>query len=90
MNATSPRRLWKRQNLTIRMSMRCFTRLTNGFSKKVENHAYAVALHFHALQFRARSQDAPRDARDGRWPRHAHLELGRTGGLLGRCNVEAA
>lgn len=30
----------------MRMSMRRFTRLTNGFSKKLENHAYAVALHF--------------------------------------------
>ena len=30
----------------MRMHMRRFTRLTNGFSKKVENHAYAVALHF--------------------------------------------
>jgi IS1 family transposase len=36
----------ERQNLTMRMSMRRFTRLTNAFSKKLNNHAYAVALHF--------------------------------------------
>jgi IS1 family transposase len=36
----------ERQNLTMRMHMRRFTRLTNAFSKKAENHAYAVAIHF--------------------------------------------
>lgn len=36
----------ERQNLTMRMSMQRFTRLTNGLSKKVENHAAAIALHF--------------------------------------------
>ncbi|HXO21904.1 MAG TPA: IS1 family transposase [Thermoanaerobaculia bacterium] len=36
----------ERQNLTMRMSMRRFTRLTNGHSKKVENHAAAIAVHF--------------------------------------------
>ena len=34
----------ERQNLTMRMGMRRFTRLTNGFSKKLENHAAAVSL----------------------------------------------
>jgi hypothetical protein len=36
----------ERQNLTMRMGMRRFTRLTNAFSKGVENHARAVAIHF--------------------------------------------
>src|SRR5262249_16958784 len=36
----------ERQNLTMRMNMRRFTRLTNAFSKKAENHVAAVSLHF--------------------------------------------
>nr|WP_022705334.1 hypothetical protein [Pseudorhodobacter ferrugineus] len=36
----------ERQNLTMRMGMRHFTRLTNVFAKKAENHADAVFLHF--------------------------------------------
>jgi IS1 family transposase len=41
----------ERQNLTMRMHMRRFTRLTNGFSKKLENHANAIALHFAYYNF---------------------------------------
>lgn len=41
----------ERNNLTMRMHMRRFTRLTNAFSKKVENHAYAVALHMMYYNF---------------------------------------
>ncbi len=41
----------ERQNLTMRMGMRRFTRLTNGFSKKLENHAAAVSLHFMYMNF---------------------------------------
>ena len=41
----------ERQNLTMRMSMRRFTRLTNAFSKKAENHGHAVALHFMFYNF---------------------------------------
>ncbi|MGD0019675.1 MAG: IS1 family transposase [Candidatus Limnocylindrales bacterium] len=41
----------ERQNLTMRMGMRRFTRLTNAFSKKAANHAAAVALHFFYVNF---------------------------------------
>ncbi|HEX7477599.1 MAG TPA: IS1 family transposase [Polyangiales bacterium] len=41
----------ERQNLTMRMAMRRFTRLTNGFSKKLENLEHAVSLHFAYYNF---------------------------------------
>jgi hypothetical protein len=41
----------ERQNLTMRMAIRRFTRLTHAFSKKVENHAHSVAIHFMHYNF---------------------------------------
>ena len=41
----------ERQNLTMRMQMRRFTRLTNAFSKKLENHLHALSLHFMHYNF---------------------------------------
>lgn len=41
----------ERQNLTVRMGSRRFTRLTNGFSKKLANHEYAIALHYFHYNF---------------------------------------
>lgn len=55
----------ERQNLTMRMSMRRFTRLTNGFSKKVENLAAAVSLHFIYYNF-ARPHQTLTKANGGR------------------------
>lgn len=55
----------ERQNLTMRMSMRRFTRLTNGHSKKVENHVAAVCVHFTYYNF-CRVHMSLRKGQDGK------------------------
>ncbi len=54
----------ERQNLTMRMQMRRFTRLTNAFSKKLENHMHAISLHFMWYNF-ARSHQTLTRANGG-------------------------
>jgi IS1 family transposase len=61
----------ERQNLTMRMGMRRFTRLTNGFSKRVENLSHAVALHFFYYNF-ARPHASLRE----RYPRTPAMAAG--------------
>ena len=61
----------ERQNLSMRMGMRRFTRLTNGFSRKVENLAHAVSLHFMHYNF-ARPHSAVKE----RYPRTPAMAAG--------------
>jgi hypothetical protein len=63
----------ERQNLTMRMGMRRFTRLTNGFSRKVENLTHAVSLHFMHYNF-AR----PHQSLKERYPRTPAMAAGVT------------
>ena len=49
----------ERSNLSMRMGMRRFTRLTNAFSKKVENHAHAISIYFMHYNF-VRIHQTPR------------------------------
>jgi IS1 family transposase len=61
----------ERQNLTMRMGMRRFTRLTNGFSRKVENLAHAVSLHYMHYNF-----VRPHQALKDRYPRTPAMAAG--------------
>jgi hypothetical protein len=57
----------ERQNLTLRMGSRRFTRLTNAFSKKVENQAYSVHIHFMHYNF-CRAHQTLTKAHPNRYP----------------------
>ena len=71
----------ERQNLTMRMHMRRFTRLTNAFSKKLENHIAAISLHFHILELLLHSPNVAVHSGDGRWRDRSGLGCGRYRGL---------
>jgi len=63
-----------RQNLTVRMQMRRFTRLTNAFFKKIDNLAAAVAIHFMHWNFFPRTPDSVHHASNGGRYRGSHLD----------------
>ena len=64
----------ERQNLTMRMCMKRFSRLSNGFSKKIENHEHAIALHYMYYNF-ARIHKTLRVTRQ--WKRRLRTTSGR-------------
>ena len=68
----------ERQNLSMRMGMRRFTRLTNGFSKKFENHGHQVALYFMHYNYCRVHSNFARYSGDGIWPNRSRLDAGGT------------
>ena len=66
----------ERANLTMRMAMRRFTRLTNAFSKKLENHAQHGCALCALVQLRPHSQDTANEPCDGSWDRDAAVVNG--------------
>ena len=76
----------ERQNLTIRMAIRRFTRLTNAFSTKLDNHKAACALHFAYYNFCPIHKTLARDPRDGSRTHGSHLGITGTASVNTRSN----
>ena len=70
----------EKQNHTLRMHCRRLTRLTNAFSKKLENFKAAVALHYAYYNFVKSNIAIRRHARNGRWRDEHVLDCARSGG----------
>jgi len=68
------------------MGVRRFTRLTNAFSKKFENHCHMVAI-YHAYYNFCVSSNAEGHARDGSWYHKSHLECEELVRLLDAANL---
>ena len=73
----------ERQNLNLRMGVRRFTRLTNAFSKKFENHCHMVAIYHAYYNFCRVHQTLARDSRNGSRNYQLHLEFAGIGGTIG-------
>jgi hypothetical protein len=71
------------QNLSVRMGLRRYTRLTNAFSRKIENHSAAVALYYFAYNFIKIHGTATLHARHGLWRYGSAVGSVRLGGPTG-------
>ena len=73
----------ERQNWSVRTSMRRYTRLSNGFSRKLENHAAATALNYFAYNFIQDSSYTARESGNGGWCHGSAVERRGSGCPLG-------
>jgi hypothetical protein len=79
----------ERQSLNMRMGLRRFTRLTNAFSKKFENHAAMIASYHTVYNFCRVHQNLARHTRNGILINKSRLDYRRTGFRVARCGSKS-